>query len=118
MRIEPKAVYETRGEKVRDFLAGFVGWFLVNIVFGLLTSIPPTLINDVRPPISDLVGVLYGVLACLPWVVNLGLLVFFLMRRRWIAFGGLAAFGLVLLCIIIAGVVTAAICFSIESGGK
>lgn len=113
MRGEPK-VYATRGEKVRDFLIGFVGWFLLNVLFGLLASLPITLTSGapVSEPLDSILGGLSVALYCLPWIVNLGLIVLFLVRRRWIAFGMLGAFGAVLLCVIIAGVAVAVVCFS------
>ena len=116
-----RKTYTTRREKTIDFVIGFVGWFVLN---GFLTGIGwavtvglGALLSQIQSPdsttvIEPLLGVLAVAINCLPWLINIGLLVFFGLMRHWIALVALAAFGTVLLILLCIAVVFSVWCFT------
>jgi hypothetical protein len=103
-----RKVYATRNEKIIDFAIGFVGWFFVNgVLYACLVSLYS------RLPTTDSQGNIAALmLLALPLLLNVGLLVLLAFTRRWIAFGALAAFGLLLLGGLVLGLLAYAVCFS------
>lgn len=99
-KIERKT-YETRKEKRRDFLIGFVGWFVVNALLIFLLPIILSLLSS----LVDLLSIGPGGLGIggsvaagfIPDVIIVGGLIYLGFKRKWIAFGALAAIGAVLL---------------------
>jgi hypothetical protein len=120
--MQPK-IYETPSEKTVDFVIGFVGWFILNGIFwGLAVLITSLTLNafpvdstnpDAFDTYTTIQNVLSTVLGCLPLLVNIGLIIFFAFRRKWIAFGMLSAFGGLLIITICLGIVATAACFVI-----
>ena len=121
MKTPPK-VYETSSQKTQDFLIGFLGWFAGNAA---LWCFQTTLLPLMFLPISLLprsgdqnqVAAIFGIglsLLCgiLVLAANIGIPIFFLVRRRWIGIGLLSAFAVGLLVILL---LTAA-CFVIFQG--
>ena len=100
-----RKVYTTRNEKILDFVIGFVGWCLIN---GLLYACSLAIISNFNVQ-QDWIGI---VLLVLPLVINIVALIYFGVARRWIAWGALAAFALLLVGVLLIGVLAYAICFS------
>ena len=100
-----RKVYTTRNEKIVDFVIGFVGWCLIN---GLMYAGSITILSsfDVQ---QNAIGI---TLLVLPLVINIAALIYFAMRRRWIAWGALAAFALLLVGVLVIGLLVYAICFN------
>lgn len=121
-----RATYVDRSSKVRDFLLGFFGWFILNTVlngllFGLTLLVP--LIGTSTTTDFDLyqtiqTGLGWVLLVCngLLLLLNIGFIVYFARTRYWIALGALAAFATVLVLVICAAVFAGAACFAILSG--
>jgi len=121
MKAPPKA-YATRAEKTQDFGIGFLGWFVGNAALWCFQS---TLLPLMFLPISLLsrsgdqneVAAIFGIglsLLCgiLVLAANIGVPIFFLIRRRWIGLGMLGAIAVSLLLILL---LTAA-CFVLYQG--
>ncbi len=111
MKTPPK-VYETSGQKIQDFLIGFLGWFVGNAVLwsfqSALVPLVMVLLMYLLPLSEDKgqVGAIFGIglsLLCgiLSLAANIGAPIFFLFRRRWIGIGLLSAFALGLLVILL-----------------
>lgn len=124
MKLERK-IYTTRNEKIIDFVIGFIGWFVLNTVFWVLLTFGMTglfaLVGSVpssNSNLGDAVAIVGALLNCLPFFLNILVLIFFVFTRYWIALGILGAFGASLLIALCATVVFAAICFSALGGGQ
>jgi len=112
--------YATRNEKTVDFILGFVGWFVLNgllagligaAVFGLST-LPSSPSGSGDDTAQALLGLVALAINCLPWLINLGLLIYFGLTRYWIALGALAAFGVLIVLVVCASLVFLAYCFT------
>lgn len=125
MKLERK-IYETRSQKVGDFLLGIGLFIAINVVFGAVMSfglgLLSMLFSSASPDGSSNTGVsaffslLMTVVYCLPFVVLIVALIYFGMTRYWIALGmlGTIAIGLLLTLLL------AAACFglvALSSGG-
>lgn len=101
--------YETQQEKRMDFVTGIGIWFVLNVLLGaVIVAIPfwaggRDFVGQLSPLIS--------VLSFLPFLVNIGLAVYFAFTRYWIALGMLAAYAAAILLGIILGVVLSIVCF-------
>lgn len=109
--------YNTGGEKTIDFFIGFVGWFVLNGVMAGLVQVALTLAGGAANVLSSdvlntVVGVAGLVLACLPLLVNIGLVVFFAFTRYWIALGAVAAFAASLIITLCLGILFGAACLA------
>ena len=119
-----RAVYETRRETVIDFLAG-VGIFLgLNLVLATITVGLSYLVSqnsgslDQVDGLTSLVNFMVAVFYCCPYLLNIGLMIYFGMTRYWIALGMLGTFAGLLLLVVIAGVLFAIWCFyALSTGG-
>lgn len=118
MSLLTRKEYAGDEDKKRDFWIGFVGWFLGNVVLCLLQWFGSALLLGMVGSFDQggdvdgaLINALSVVLAALPWVLNLGIIIFFAFTRSQIALGMLAAFGAAIALVIIVGVVTLAACF-------
>lgn len=120
-----RKIYEARAEKRRDFWIGVVLFFVLNVVlvlcqwgarFGLF-ALQPDVFSS--PSVSSsLYSILSILLTVLPWVVNIGLILFFAFTRSQIALGMLAGFGIALAIAICLGVIFTIWCFyALSSGG-
>ncbi|MBI1877616.1 MAG: hypothetical protein HYR94_05195 [Chloroflexi bacterium] len=117
-----RKTYTTRNEKTVDFLLGFGGWFVLNIAltgigYGLIlllaTINPDWYYSDAY---TSFISLLSFVASCLPFVINIGAILYFALTRYWIALGALAAFAASLLLAICLGTVIGVICFTALSG--
>jgi len=123
--------YPTTSQKTLHFLAGFLGWYIVNgLLWGLMAVISGAgssvlqelLLNaGVAPGLAaDIFSAAYLGCSCLVLLLNLGTMIYFATNRYWIALGELAAFGVSLLLTLCAALVFGAACFAIlasMSGG-
>jgi hypothetical protein len=124
LRITRKVEY-LPAEKRLDFVIGFAGWFVLNVLIWVVASLVSTVMSvtyfAVYPNLqgaSSLAGSVFTVLnGCvglgLPVVANLGGLIYFGVVRRWIALGALSAFGLSALCVLCVGIFVAVLCLNI-----
>jgi hypothetical protein len=90
-----RKVYNSSKEQIIDFVVGFVGWFLLNSTGWLLTG---AVLEE-----TDMANLLF-----LP--LNVIVLIVFLIIRRWIGFGILAAVALNLIISLIIGATIQATC--------
>lgn len=110
--------YSSPAEKKKDFWLGVGLFFLLNILLGLcswgvlaLFGYSGALFNVSTSTYSDLYSVLTCILGLLPWILNIGLVIYFAFTRNQIAYGMVAGFAIALLIVICLGVVFAAFCF-------
>ena len=110
-----RKVYATRGEKFVDLIIGVVLWHIVNIVLGIGFALVSGLVTGVAndPNVTNIMSIVSTVLGCLPFLVNIALLIFFGLTRHWIALGMLATFAVYIILTICALVVFGVACFSI-----
>jgi hypothetical protein len=87
----------TKWYQAKDFWYGFVGWFVGNGFGWVLTSV-----SSYRYANTLLILVL---------LLNIGALIFFAFKKRRIALGMLAAFGLSLAVILCLGIFALVACF-------
>ena len=114
--------YTDPAEKKKDFWRGVALWFGLNIAMGLCywgavflfaSAAPST-----DPTSSNLYTALMWILGILPWIINIGLFIYFILTRSQIAWGMLAGFGIALALAICLGAIFAAYCFyALGSGG-
>lgn len=107
--------YATPAEKKRDFWRGFWLWWGMNVVLSiatmyLLPSFGPSRDDNEVASTLRLVVVLLVVL--LPYVINIGLVIYLAQTRSQMALGMLAAFGTGLAIVIILGIVLTIVCFA------
>ncbi|MGE5251503.1 MAG: hypothetical protein ACM3QS_14975 [Bacteroidota bacterium] len=88
----PKPVL-TREQKLKRFLIGFLGWWIVNY------------------PVWALFGGGYGMIGLITFPANIIVLIILAFRQRWVALGMLAAIAANLLISIMLGVTYMGLCF-------
>ena len=91
--------YETKEEKRRDFLIGFGGWFVVNVLLLWLGQNSAVRVGD-EYVIWFVVNVLLLSLGLRALLINIAGLIYLGFTRKWVAFGALAAIGVVLLLVL------------------
>ena len=118
-----RATYDTRAQKVRDFLIGFIGWFILNtlangaiILISYLATTAPSDNLDTYQALQSTVGVMALVCNVLSLVGNIGLAIYFALTRYWIALGMLGAFAGLIILTICAAVVIGGVCFAMTYG--
>ena len=105
--------YATPEEMHKDFWLGFWLWWGMNVVL-CLVSFVPYLIPAVSQSASgdgSLFSIVAIVLSCLPWLINIGVVVFLALTRARMALGMLTAFAVALGIVIVLGVVFSVACF-------
>ena len=105
--------YPTQQEKTKDFIIGFVGFLLLNVVVYLLATGLASIGLD-RTHFADTVLWL-ALCALVPWVITLVPVFYFARRRMWIALGAIFALGCMVLCTVL-GMCLVGSCFYILSG--
>ena len=117
MKLTPKE-YTDPAEKKKDFWRGVGLWFGLNILmslcgWGLTAALTGAMAGTTDPnsPIFSAYSAISIILAIVPWLVNIGLLIYFALTRSQIALGMLAGFGFALLLAICLGVIFAVACF-------
>ena len=104
--------YLTRQDKIVDFIIGFIGFVVLNGAIYLSLAYLADILKDVEG--SEIIG--KGVTCAwfvLPWVINIGLLVFCAWWRLWMATGAFCALGLAGMLAILAGVCLVVGCLTI-----
>lgn len=109
-----RKIYETRQEKVIDFIIGFVGIIILNLLITGCFILLGTLAEDFPSEVYDVVTAAYS---CLPLFINLLGLIAFAFWRYWISLGALAAWATGLLLSLCAALAFGAYCFYLYSGG-
>jgi len=113
-----RKIYETRNEKQKDFVIGFFGWIVVNVIAVIVGSAVfnavLSLFERLFPGASydTIMGIQSIGSLLMPLLFNVGLLIFLALTRKWIALGALAGFAAVLIFVVVAGLVLTAICAS------
>ncbi len=105
----------TSGQKVRDFLLGFFGWWVINGICSMINVLPSLLMVQYPTTFSDTTpfALASNVLGCIWLLLNLAVLILLAFKRRWAAFGMLAAFGAALCLVILAALVFGVVCFGL-----
>jgi len=112
-----RKIYETPGEKRKDFWIGFIGWFVMNAALGGLSVLFSGLLSSILAntndfeTISAITNYLGIFLSCLPLLINVGVMTYFAYTRDQIAMGMLVAFGTVFLLVICLGIIATVACF-------
>jgi hypothetical protein len=113
--------YTSRSEKTLHFLAGFFGWFILNVAIGGVLSLAASLVSAAVPSdntnAQNIPGMVFLVLSCLVLLLNIGLLIYFGFTRYWIALGALAGFATGLLITLCLGLLLAGTCYVVFNGG-
>lgn len=111
--------YLTREEKALDLVIGFVGFLVFNVVICLLLYAVGILVAIVGYELGGtgelMEQVRIYITFILPWVINIGLLVFFGWWRSWIAIGALFAMGFLLMLHILTGICGIVACLMLIS---
>ena len=111
--VEAPALSPELAKKRRDFWIGVGIFFGLNIALwacqvafvGIATSTSPNMFDSsTMNPIGIFV-------AFLPWLVNIGLIIFLAFKRPQMALGMLAGFGISLLIVVCLFLIVAAVCF-------
>jgi hypothetical protein len=96
-----RKTYTSRTEKIVDFVIGFVGWFILTALSGLISLVaitPSGAITNI-PTYIWLFALITGAGPCIvypAWVVILAVL---FRWRQWLALGGATAFALALVAV-------------------
>lgn len=108
--------YTDPAEKKKDFWLGFGLWWVLNILLTLcqwgvsiaLFSIPST-----DETLATVVSIGTMILYILPWLINIGLIIYLAFTRSQMALGMLAGFGSALALVICLGVIATVACFAL-----
>lgn len=113
MKLEKK-FYSTRAEKQKDLALGigvFLGLNFLLYVIGILVSM--LLSASVPSEGRDFISLItISFLNLLPFLINIGVLIYFALTRTWIALGMIATFGGLILLTVILGIIATIICFT------
>jgi len=91
--------------KHRDFWLGFFGSIAVNVLIAALGIFA----NVSNSSLSGLAGLLFGVM---PWVLNIGAIILFLvLKRSRVVLGILFAYAVGFIIVLVAGFFFAVVCF-------
>lgn len=108
-----KKVYETRAEKKKDFLIG-VGVFLgLNVLLYLLAILASFLTQTTTNDVKTIVFL--GCWYILPFLANIGVIIYFALTRSWIAMGMLGTFGGLILLSLVLSCIASVVCFVLYS---
>jgi hypothetical protein len=111
--------YLTKQDKIVDLIIGFTGIFVLNaaIYFSLngiffLVDIVGYGQAGAGGIVEQIINIFVGVL---PWAINIGLFLFCVWWRPWIALGALSALGFLVMLSILAGICCAVACLTMIS---
>jgi hypothetical protein len=111
-----RKAYTTRTEKTLDFLIGFVGWWVLNLVltavqYGVLMG--SATFMDTSSPLAPILANLPTIVSLLGLVLNIVLIIGLAFVRHWISLGLLAGFASALLLVLCLGIVVGVACLVI-----
>jgi hypothetical protein len=105
----------TRAQKLRDFLIGFGGWWLINgLATGCYYGVYALLLGQYAGVDSRALTLFsqgLNAVSCLWLVINVGVLIFLAFKRPWIAVGIAAAYALLFVIGLCLGVFLLVFCF-------
>jgi len=115
MKLQRK-IYTTRREKVTDFIIGAVIFFLLNGLTIGLNAFSGWAASTHgfwdKQPFETLLDLLDIALICLPWVLNILMIVLFALTRSWMALGMVGVVGFFFVLGMIALVISMVVCFA------
>lgn len=114
MSLTPKE-YLSRGQKVADFALGLVANFIINAAMGAGIFILTMFQSDatyVNTPPVDAASIILKICSCFPWLINLGMLIFLLIYRKFMGLGWLAAIAIGFLLVLCLALIFGAACFA------
>lgn len=114
--------YADEAEKKKDLWRGFWLWWGLNILLWVVSTALAVGAsnftysdNELVSSIASVAGLLVGLL---PWLINIGFIIFFAFTRSQMALGMLLAFGVALAIVIVLGIVFAVVCFVLIAAGN
>jgi len=109
MKLE-RRVYETKQEKRKDLIIGIGIWFLLNVIFyGIVVAIQ--VVSSRSEDIGPIYPLISTALNFLPFLINIGLAIYFAFTRYWIALGMVIAYASIIVIGIFLGVILSIVCF-------
>lgn len=106
-----KQEYLSRQQQIKDFWLGVVIFIALNTLMILLLLLLAWIQGQRSTSSDDLFTVIYAISNSLPYVINLGLLIYFGLTRYWIALGMLAVLGFFITLGLVAGIIFGIYCF-------
>ena len=113
--------YTDPAEKKRDFWRGVGLFFGLAILFSLCNTALPVALSTLsstadgsNASLNNIIIGLFYVLLPLPWILTIGLMIYFGRTRTHVALGMLTGFSVILVLTLIAGVVTSVGCFVVS----
>ena len=110
-----KKIYETRAEKKKDFLIGAGIFFGLNVLLYFLARLASSLSYTITADFEFI-----ALMACwyvLPFLANIGAIIYLALTRSWIAIGMLGTLGALTLLSVVLGVIATVVCFALYSIG-
>ncbi len=115
MKLEQK-VYATTAEKRLDFIIGLAGFFAVNLLFAGaawgLAALSDAWSSAGNPSAASTLSTVVAIVGCLPFLINIGGLVFLAFTRPWVSLGILSGYALLLLITVCAAIAFGIYCFT------
>jgi hypothetical protein len=118
-----KKEYTTPEEKKKDRRRGFWLWWGINVLMWVITFGLSALLgvgmSSADENLTRILGIANVIIGLLPWVVNLGVLIYLALTRTQMAWGFVLGFASAFALVLVLGVVLAVVCFVIiaASGG-
>ena len=115
--IEPPPMDPALAKKRRDFGIGVGLFFGLNLVLWVCGIVSTSILYlpDIPYQISDALGI---IMALLPWILNIGLIIYLAFKRPQVALGMLAGFGIALAIVVCLFLIVAAVCFVALGSGS
>jgi hypothetical protein len=115
MKLEKK-IYFTRREKTTDFIIGVAIFFGLNILLTGLNFLWIWATNSIfqnNEELSAFFSLVSIAITCLPWIVNIAMIILLALTRPWIAIGMLGAIALLFALALILTVIAFVACLVI-----
>lgn len=118
MGIEPPPLGPELAKKRRDFWIGVGLYFGLNFLMWACQFGVALLWSSSNTYTWGQTDWILTIINLLPWVVNIGLIIFLAFKRPQMALGMLAGFGIALLIVVCLFLITLAVCFVLLSSGS